>query len=161
MLKSQSELERLKATRRLGMNFGLGGALLGIICVALAFYGQNRKTNKVNLQLKQAYGELKETQLQLVKSEKMAAFGVMASRMAHEIQNPLHFVNNFSEMSLDLAEEINMMPGTEEKEESIKTLVDNLKKINAHGKRAAGIISRLQEHTRAGTAHEYFEGTPG
>ncbi len=60
----------------------------------------------INRDLEVAYTQLKETQQQLVQSEKMAAFGVMASRIAHEILNPLNFVNNLTEISVELAQEL-------------------------------------------------------
>jgi phosphoglycerate-specific signal transduction histidine kinase len=87
----------------------------------------------------------------------MAAFGVMASRMAHEIQNPLNFVNNFSEVSRDLVEEILSSGSEEEKKEAAHDLINNLKKINHHGNRASNIINQLQQHARSGTAQQFFE----
>jgi len=93
----------------------------------------------------------------LVESEKMAAFGVMASRMAHEIQNPLNFVNNFSAISKELVHDILSTQDEEEKKESAGLLVENLEKINHHGRRVSGIINQLQNHARAGTAQKFFE----
>lgn len=113
--------------------------------------------NERTLELNQSLENLKEAQQQLIKSEKMAAFGSMATRMAHEIQNPLNFVNNFSELSKDLVDEIVSSKTEEEKNDAAKTLIDNLEKINQHGKRASSIISQLQEHSNKGTAHEFFE----
>jgi C4-dicarboxylate-specific signal transduction histidine kinase len=102
--------------------------------------------------------KLKEAQEQLIKSEKMAAFGVMAKRMAHEIQNPLNFVNNFSEISNELMNDIKNEKATEEeKRTAINILNENLIKIYHHGKRASAIIQQLQVHQRAGTTHEFFE----
>jgi C4-dicarboxylate-specific signal transduction histidine kinase len=101
--------------------------------------------------------ELKRTQHQLIESEKMAAFGVMASRMAHEIQNPLNFVNNFSEISEELLDEIGNDCSPDEKTENMKLLDENVRKIAFHGKRAENIVKKLQEHINAGTAHEFFE----
>ena len=93
----------------------------------------------------------------MVKSEKMAAFGVMATRMAHEIQNPLNFVNNFSEVSKDLVQEIISSGNEEEKKEMAQDLISNLEKITHHGNRASSIIDQLQEHARSGTAQQFFE----
>jgi len=82
---------------------------------------------------------------------------VMAKRMAHEIQNPLNFVNNFSELSLDLAREI-IAPGNEDEKKVVaQDLISNLEKINHHGNRVASIINQLQEHARSGTAQQFFE----
>jgi hypothetical protein len=80
-----------------------------------------------------------------------------ASRMAHEIQNPLNFVNNSSAISKELVHDILSSQDEEDKKESASLLVENLEKINHHGKRAAGIIKQLQNHARAGTAQKFFE----
>ena len=87
----------------------------------------------------------------------MAAFGVMATRMAHEIQNPLNFVTNFSDVSKELVQDILSSHDRENKNETADLLVSNLEKINQHGNRAADIIKQLQEHARAGTAQKFFE----
>jgi len=157
LLKSQQEIDRINASRRLGMNFGLGGALLGVMSVAFAFYKQNKKTKMINANLEVAYRKLEDTQAQLIKSEKMAAFGVMASRVSHEIQNPLNFVNNFSELSQEIVADVIKSTSEEDKKQLADMLIANLQKINEHGKRAAGIVKQLQEHTLKGTAQEFFE----
>jgi C4-dicarboxylate-specific signal transduction histidine kinase len=106
--------------------------------------------------VKERTAKLIENQNKLIESEKMAAIGVLASRMAHEIQNPLNFVNNFSEVSLDLADELEgQLAGTGDTE-AIELLKMNLKKISQHGKSASGIINVLHEHLRLGTAADYF-----
>ena len=132
-----------------------GAAVLLLLLVALI--NRYRYKQKANKELATAYENLKNTQQQLVQSEKMAAFGVMAKRMAHEIQNPLNFVNNFSEISKDLVEEIISSANEEEKKEAAKDLISNLEKINNHGNRASNIINQLQEHARSGTAQQFFE----
>ncbi len=87
----------------------------------------------------------------------MVAFGTMASRVAHEIQNPLNFVNNFSDLSQELVHEIIHGESEKEKKEAAEALAENLRKINHHGQRVEDIVHKLQEHSRAGTAHEFFE----
>ncbi|MBP6334408.1 MAG: hypothetical protein KA444_02965 [Bacteroidia bacterium] len=157
LLKSQQEVEQLNANRRLGMNFSLGGALLGVMFVAYGFYYQFKKAKLLNTNLEKAYKELEDTQQQLVRSEKMAAFGVMASRVSHEILNPLNFVNNFSEMAQELVDDVLASSDEKSKNENALQLKENLKKISEHGKRATTIVKLLQEHTTKGTAHEFFE----
>src|SRR6185295_8032753 len=103
------------------------------------------------------YRTLEDTQAQLIKSEKMAAFGVMASRVSHEIQNPLNFVNNFSELSQEIVADVIKSTSEEDKKQLADLLIANLQKINEHGKRATGIVKQLQEHTLKGTALEFFE----
>ena len=132
-----------------------GAAVLLLLLIALI--NRYRYKQKANIKLEAAYEHLKNTQEQLVQSEKMAAFGVVAKRMAHEIQNPLNFVNNFSEVSRDLVREIISSGNEEEKKESAQDLISNLEIINHHGKRASGIINELQEHARSGTAQQFFE----
>jgi len=157
LLKSQNEVERLVAQRRRGVNYGLSAAVLFLGFATISFFRENRKRKIINSELERAYSELKETQQQLVKSEKMAAFGVMASRIAHEIQNPLNFVNNFSEVSEELVQEIVSTTNEQERNSAVEVLKENLGKILHHGKRAETIVRELQEHIRTGTAHEYFE----
>ncbi|MEO5570381.1 MAG: tetratricopeptide repeat protein [Bacteroidia bacterium] len=148
----QAELQKQKVIR----NSFIGGAAL-LLLLLFGMVNRYRFKQKANKELVVAYDNLKATQQQLVQSEKMAAFGVMAARVAHEIQNPLNFVTNFSELSKELAHDIAQAKTDEEKKEAVNTLTANLEKINHHSKRADTIIKQLQEHTRAGTANEFFE----
>jgi tetratricopeptide (TPR) repeat protein len=132
-----------------------GAAVLLLMLIGLI--NRYRFKSKANKELAAAYQNLKITQQQLVQSEKMAAFGVMATRMAHEIQNPLNFVNNFSELSKDLVQEILSSSGEYDKKEAADLLTNYLEKINHHGNRLSTIISQLRDHARAGTAQKFFE----
>lgn len=134
----------------------IAGAVV-LLVLLITFISRYRYKQKVNKELSTAYENLKATQEQLIQSEKMAAFGVLATRMAHEIQNPLNFVNNFSQVSQELAHELISSSDERHRKESADILISNLEKINHHGNRAAGIIDKLQEHARAGTAQEFFE----
>lgn len=150
-LIQEKEISKQKTAR----NSFIGGFMLVLILIGV-LYNRYRLKQKSNEQLSKALTELKNTQQQLVESEKMAAFGIMASRVAHEIQNPLNFVNNFSELSDELIEDIDSYGNEEVRKEATKTLRANLKKIQEHGKRADNIVKQLQKHIRAGTAHEFF-----
>lgn len=132
-----------------------GAAVLLLLFIGLI--NRYRYKHKAAKELAAAYENLKAAQQQLVESEKMAAFGVMATRMAHEIQNPLNFVNNFSAISKELVHDILSSHDEEDKKETTTLLVANLEKINHHGNRAAGIINQLQQHAREGTAQKFFE----
>ncbi len=151
------EAAESSASRNLGLNFGLAGAMFGFIGVSVGLYSQYKKKKKANAKLEIAYKELSDTQEQLLRSEKMAAFGVMAGRLSHEILNPLNFVNNFSEMSREMIDEMKNPENATDLDENLQALNENLLKINEHGKRATSIVKLLQEHTTKGTAHEFFE----
>ncbi len=112
---------------------------------------------KENLQT--ALTNLKASQLQLMQKEKMASLGEVASGIAHEIQNPLNFVNNFSEINTELLLEMKELMAVEtsvgNKEEIdllLEDVIQNLQKINHHGKRADNIIKNLLQHTRSNSS---------
>ncbi len=153
---ANAEQEKKDIRQRNIRNLFIGGAAV-LLLFLIALINRYRYKQKANKELAAAYENLKSTQQQLVQSEKLAAFGVMAKRMAHEIQNPLNFVNNFSEVSRDLVQEIISANNEEEKKEVAQDLISNLEKINHHGNRAANIINQLQEHARLGTAQQFFE----
>ncbi|MFN8355030.1 MAG: ATP-binding protein [Spirosomataceae bacterium] len=104
--------------------------------------------------LKKSLEELKQTQTQLIQKEKLASLGELTAGIAHEIQNPLNFVNNFSELSEELLTEMEeeIAQGNAEEVKAIsKDLKQNLAKINHHGKRASSIVKGMLEHSRAST----------
>ncbi|MBK6785851.1 MAG: hypothetical protein IPG79_20450 [Saprospiraceae bacterium] len=143
---------------------------LSTLLFALGLYSRLRYTRKTQklLQLKNeiieaekekantALNELQSTQAQLIQSEKMASLGELTAGIAHEIQNPLNFVNNFSELSVDLTkelkEEVEKLEIPEKDKayvtEIIGDLSQNQDKINLHGKRASSIVKGMLEHSR-------------
>ncbi len=107
-------------------------------------------------ELARSLEELKATQTQLIQSEKLASLGELTAGIAHEIQNPLNFVNNFSELSKELIEELEDERSKEKgirdeglEEELLGDIAHNLEKINHHGKRASSIVKGMLEHSRA------------
>lgn len=108
-------------------------------------------------EIQKAYENLKATQEQLIQQEKLASLGQLTAGIAHEIKNPLNFVNNFSELSLEYIEEIyEEMAKLEQSEvtEDIRALLEdvkyNLQKILQHGSRADGIVKSMLMHSRGG-----------
>jgi len=105
--------------------------------------------------LKQSLETLQATQAQLMHAEKMASLGELTAGIAHEIQNPLNFVNNFSEVSAEMLAELKEHVANGETEHVIAVadeLSRNLLKISDHGGRAAGIVKNMLEHSRPGNA---------
>jgi signal transduction histidine kinase len=104
------------------------------------------------LQVEKTLIDLQLTQKQLVQSEKMASLGELTAGIAHEIQNPLNFVNNFSEVSTELVKEMVQevdKGNTDEVKAIANDVVQNLEKINHHGQRASDIVKGMLQHSRS------------
>ncbi|MBC8151744.1 MAG: hypothetical protein H7Z72_02425, partial [Bacteroidetes bacterium] len=135
----------------------VGVGLLGVVAVVL--WRSNRQQQRANGQLRQQKAEIQAAQTQLVQREKMASLGELTAGIAHEIQNPLNFVNNFAEVSVELVDELNeeMEAGhTDEMVPLTGDLRQNLTKIHHHGKRADAIVKAMLQHSRSSTGERQF-----
>ena len=118
-------------------------------------FAQNERLEKQvterTAELNQSLNVLKATQSQLIQSEKLASLGELTAGIAHEIQNPLNFVNNFSDLSVELLEEMETEFRAGKSNDAFEIAADlkqNLSKINHHGQRASAIVKGMLEHSR-------------
>jgi signal transduction histidine kinase len=152
--KAKDEIYR---TRMIGLGSGLFLSFIIIIGALIGYRGKQRANAQLRQQktrIEDALKRLKDTQSQLIQSEKMASLGELTAGIAHEIQNPLNFVNNFSELSNELIAEIRdelALGNYEGANELLNDVHENLKKITHHGKRADGIVKGMLQHSRTST----------
>jgi signal transduction histidine kinase len=128
------------------------GGLIIALCIAAFLFKNNKMKQKINAKLEITLSNLQATQSQLIQSEKMASLGQLTAGIAHEIQNPLNFVNNFSEVSTELVDEMKseIKKGNYDEVNVIADDVkQNLEKINHHGQRASDIVKGMLQHSRS------------
>ena len=151
----QREIEASRARYRNNLKqFALLAGLGIFVLVAVILYRNNRQKRKANKVLANTLDSLRSTQAQLIQSEKMASLGELTAGIAHEIQNPLNFVNNFSEVNKELIEELkgeksNVKSERDDELEAqlLNDIGQNLEKINHHGKRADAIVKGMLQHS--------------
>ena len=148
------EQERLKAQEK-EKQYVITEALKSQLEVQVA--ERTSALTKQKEELQEALNELKSTQAQLIQSEKMASLGELTAGIAHEIQNPLNFVNNFSEVNTELMAEMKAAIEKGDMEE-VKAIADDIisneQKINHHGKRADAIVKGMLQHSRSSTGQK-------
>jgi two-component system NtrC family sensor kinase len=154
--QAEEEASRIAFQNKI-KQWGLLGGISIFLVVALILYRNNKLKQKTNKALEATLADLRTTQSQLIQSEKMASLGELTAGIAHEIQNPLNFVNNFSEVSMELIDELKTQKEKLKKEEQDEILNDidtNLEKINHHGKRADAIVKGMLQHSRSSTGQK-------
>ncbi|WP_345265537.1 sensor histidine kinase [Nibrella viscosa] len=175
--KLEEEKLRLESRTKI---YGLLALATFLLLLAGIFYRNTRQKQKANRQLQvlneeitqqkeeietqrdhleQTLTELKATQQQLIQKEKLASLGELTAGIAHEIQNPLNFVNNLTEVSQELVEELKEEedkpnPDPALRKELLTDLEESLQKVHHHGKRADSIVKGMLQHSRAGSGEK-------
>ena len=164
--KQQLDQQRLEIKKEYETKikmYGLISIIAVVLVVTFILYRNNNHKQKANILLQEqkqkietTLTDLRATQAQLIQSEKMASLGELTAGIAHEIQNPLNFVNNFSEVNRELIDELQ----EERKKESrdfkneddlLNDIKENEGKINHHGKRADSIVKSMLQHSQSST----------
>ena len=163
-LAEEQERQRLLEEKRIAYGnrikiFAFSAGFLLLFLVAIFLLRNNRQKQKANKILGATLTNLRATQSQLIQSEKMASLGELTAGIAHEIQNPLNFVNNFSEVNTELVEELKiknekLKVDDNEVDELLRNIRQNNEKISMHGKRADAIVKGMLQHSRTSSGQK-------
>ena len=126
-------------------------ALADAFAVAYARYEDFQRLEAKNEEVEAALADLRATQQQLIHSEKMASLGVLTAGIAHEIKNPLNFINNFAALSRELVDELEATTTPAERQVLLADLKASAEKIEAHGRRADDIVRSMMQHAHGGS----------
>lgn len=152
LAKKELQIHRQKNFRNLLLVVIVASVVAAFLLYNRYRFGKksNRNLAVLNKELKNTVENLHAMRSQLVQSEKMAALGQLTAGIAHEIQNPLNFVNNFSEGARDLLAELETAQSDEEQKLLTAEIKTSLDKIHEHGKRAERIVKSMLQHSRQG-----------
>ncbi len=148
--QKEIEIQKLQIQKAEKDQWFLIAALIALTVIIGILYFLFRGKKLSNEKLEKTLSDLKATQQQLVVQEKLASLGALTAGVAHEIQNPLNFVNNFSELSGELIDEFGKEEDEQARKDILKDIKSNLSKIGQHGKRADAIVKNMLLHARTG-----------
>jgi len=154
--QQQIAAEQLKYKNRVQV-YALAAGIFILLFIAGIFWRNSRQQQKAKNKIEKAYSELKNTQTQLIQSEKMASLGELTAGIAHEIQNPLNFVNNFSEVNAELIDELRAQLKSGNTSDALNIsndIMENEHKIIHHGKRADTVVKGMLQHARSSTGQK-------
>ncbi len=156
-VQQRQQIEILEARQR-NQELWLGALLAGLFLIGLATFlvaNGYRSKQQAYAELDEAHIKLKSTQAQLIHQEKLASLGQLSTGIAHEIKNPLNFVNNFAALNLDLVEELRESWGNEEE---VRFLLENLEgntaQIAKHGSRADAVVKNMMHHAAGSSGNK-------
>ncbi len=147
----EQKAEQLRTITKVRTYLFIAGIVVLLFMTGM-FYRNYQRQRKDKIKIEKAFAVLKTTQAQLIHSEKMSSLGQLTAGIAHEIQNPLNFVNNFSDVSKELLDEMKeaiAKGDTKDAIEIMNDVIQNLEKINHHGKRADAIVKGMLQHSRS------------
>lgn len=150
MKQKEIEYQRLLLVKARNERWYYISGFVGLVLLLAVVLNRARIKKKSNQKLQKAYTDLQATQQQLIHQEKLASLGALTAGIAHEIKNPLNFVNNFSDLSAEQIDELISSTDLNEKNELAALIKSNLVKISSHGRRADSIVQSMLQHARQG-----------